>query len=73
MSSRISPLAFIGEGVQLGERVTIAPGAVLLGPCIIEADAWIGSGAQLGAPPEMTDKVQNAAWDGELAHFGVHV
>lgn len=66
-------MAFIGEGVQLGERVTIGPGAVLLGPCTVEDDAWIGPGAQLGAPPEMTDHVQNAAWVGELAHAGVHI
>lgn len=68
---RISSRAFIGEGVELGERVAVGPGAVLLGPCVIEDDAWIGAGAQLGAPPEMTDHVQNIAWDGELAHAGV--
>ncbi len=73
VSERISPLAFIGEGVQIGENVTIGPGAVILGPCVIEDDAWIGPGAQLGAPPEMTDHVQNAAWTGELAHAGVHI
>lgn len=70
---RISSRAFVGPGVELGERVTIAPGAVLLGPCIVEDDAWIGSGAQLGAPPEMTDHVQNAAWTGQLEHAGVRI
>ncbi|MCA0345621.1 MAG: acyl-ACP--UDP-N- acetylglucosamine O-acyltransferase [Actinobacteria bacterium] len=73
MSERISPLAFIGEGVTVGNDVSIGPGAVILGPCVIEDGAWIGPGAQIGAPPEMTDQVQNAAWTGELAHAGVRI
>jgi len=70
---RISPRAFVGPGVELGERVAVGPGAVLLGPCMVEDDAYIGAGAQLGAPPEMTDHVQNAAWAGELEHAGVRI
>jgi len=70
---QISSLAFIGEGVQLGERVTIGPGAVLLGPTVIEDDVYIGAGAQIGAPPEMSDHTQNAAWAGELSHAGVRI
>lgn len=72
-SARISPHAFIGSGVELGTNVAIGPGAVLLGPCVIEDDAFIGSGAQIGAPPEMTDQVQNPAWAGDLAHAGVRI
>lgn len=72
-SSLISPLAFIGQGVQLGERVAVGPGAVLLGPCVIEDDVFIGAGAQIGSPPEMTDQVQNAAWTGDVHHAGVRV
>lgn len=73
MSNAISPLAFIDEGVTVGNDVSIGPGAVILGPCVIEDGAWIGPGAQIGAPPEMTDHVQNAAWAGELAHAGVRI
>lgn len=69
--TRISPQAFIGEGVNLGARVTIGPGAVLLGPCTVEDDVFIGAGALIGSPPEMTDQAQNAAWAGEFAHSGV--
>ena len=32
----ISPLAFVGEGVTIGQEVSIGPGAVILGPCVIE-------------------------------------
>lgn len=70
---RISAHAFVGDGVELGERVAIGPGAVLLGPCTVEDGAYIGAGAQIGAPPEMTDRPQNAAWAGELAHAGVRI
>lgn len=70
---RVSGRAFIGEGVQLGERVSIGPAAVILGPTIIEDDVFIGSGAQIGAPPEMTGQPQNPSWSGELAHAGVHI
>ena len=73
MGERISPLAFIGPGVELGADVTIGPGAVILGPCVVEDGAWIGAGAQIGAPPEMTDQAQNAAWAGDLAHAGVRI
>lgn len=70
-STRIHPSAFIGEGVEIGEGVSIGPHAVLLGPCRIGDGAWIGPGASLGAPPEISSLVQNAAWAGELDHVGV--
>lgn len=72
-ASLISPLAFIGPGVEIGERVVIGPGAVILGPATIEDDVWIGPGAQIGAPPEMSNQRQNTAWIGDLTHSGVRV
>jgi UDP-N-acetylglucosamine acyltransferase len=71
--SGIHQLAFVGEGVIVGDNVTIGPGAVVLGPCVIEDNVWIGPGAQIGAPPEMSSLVQNAAWDGDIQHAGVRI
>lgn len=73
MTSLISPAAYVGEGVELGANVTIGPGAVVLGPCVIEDGVWIGPGAQIGAPPEMSNLPQNAAWAGDLQHAGVRI
>lgn len=69
----ISPLAFISDGVTLGADVKIGPGAVLLGPCTVEDGVWIGPGAQIGAPPEMSSLPQNTAWNGDLQHAGVRI
>ena len=73
MANQISPAAFIGEGVELGDNVTVGPGAVILGPCVVEDNVWIGPGAQIGAPPEMSNLLQNAAWNGDLQHAGVRI
>ncbi|WP_336652215.1 MULTISPECIES: DapH/DapD/GlmU-related protein [unclassified Leucobacter] len=70
---QISPLAYIGEGVTLGQNVSVGPGAVVLGPAVIEDDVWIGPGAQIGAPPEMSNLRQNAAWAGDFEHAGVRI
>lgn len=69
--SAISPLAFIGDGVTLGEGVTVGPHAVILGPCTIGDGVWIGPGAHIGGPPEISSLPQNAAWSGDLQHAGV--
>jgi UDP-N-acetylglucosamine acyltransferase len=63
--------AMIGEGVQLGQGVAIGPNAVLLGPLSVGDGTWIGAGAVLGAPPEITSLRQNVAWAGDLEHQGV--
>ncbi|MBS3182069.1 DapH/DapD/GlmU-related protein [Leucobacter manosquensis] len=69
----ISSHAFIGEGVELGAGVSVGPGAVILGPTVIEDGVWIGAGALIGSPPEMSNLRQNPAWTGELAHAGVRI
>lgn len=71
--SHISPSAFIGPGVSIGKNVKIGPGSTLLGFCTIEDDVWIGPGAHIGAPPEMSDRKQNTAWNGDFAHAGVRI
>ena len=41
---KIDPTARIGAGVRLGTRVSVGPGAVILGPAVIGDDCWIGPG-----------------------------
>lgn len=67
----IHPTAFVGPDVALGVDVVVGPFAVLLGPARIEDRVWIGPGAKIGAPPEMSSLPQRAAWDGETDYFGV--
>lgn len=71
--TEISAQAFIGDGVTIGENVKVGPGAVILGPCVIEDNVYVGPGAQIGAPPEMSSLPQNAAWVGDLQHAGVRL
>ncbi|HEX6343344.1 DapH/DapD/GlmU-related protein [Umezawaea sp.] len=71
--SHVHPSAVIGDGVELGERVTIGPNAVVLGPAKIGDDCWIGPGCVIGTPPELSSEPHNRAWDGELAHSGVEI
>lgn len=63
--------AVIGEGVELGEDVTVGPAAVILGPTRIEDACWIGPGAVIGTPPEIGSTTHNRRWDNPLAHQGV--
>ncbi|TPW75988.1 acyl-ACP--UDP-N- acetylglucosamine O-acyltransferase [Schumannella soli] len=71
MSSSIHASAVIGDGVELGQDVTIGPGAVVLGPARIGDRVWIGALSVIGAPPEISSLRQNRAWAGELEHAGV--
>ncbi|MCR3747211.1 UDP-N-acetylglucosamine acyltransferase [Lentzea californiensis] len=73
MANHIHPSAVVGDGVELGDGITIGPGAVVLGPCVVEDGAWIGPGCVIGTPPEITSADHNRAWDGDLAHAGVHI
>lgn len=70
---QVHATSLVGDGVLLGERVTVGPHAVLVGPCRIGDDCWIGPGAVIGTPPEITSARHNRAWDGELAHCGVEI
>lgn len=69
----VHPSAVLSDGVDLGERVTIGPHVVLLGPCRIGSDTRIGAGCVVGAPPEITNARQNDAWNGDLDHHGVEI
>ncbi|MCX2952286.1 UDP-N-acetylglucosamine acyltransferase [Lentzea sp. NEAU-D7] len=73
MVNHIHPSAVVGDGVELGDGITIGPGAVVLGPCVVEDGTWIGPGCVIGTPPEITSAEHNRAWDGSLAHAGVHI
>lgn len=69
----IHPSAYIGPGVELGEGVSIGPFATIFGPTVIADGVWIGAGASIGAPPEISSLRQNTAWTGDLDHQGVVV
>lgn len=71
--TNIHPSALIGDGVVLGDGVTVGPNVVILGPCFIEDRVWIGAGATVGAPPEISAARHNSAWDGDLDHMGVRI
>jgi UDP-N-acetylglucosamine acyltransferase len=61
----VHPSAVIGPQVELGERVAIGPFAVLIGPCRIGDDCWLGPGVVLGTPPEVASAPHSASWAGE--------
>jgi UDP-N-acetylglucosamine acyltransferase len=70
-TERIHASAVIGDGVELGERVAIGPGAVLLGPLTVGDDCWIGPGVVLGTPPEITSAPHNSDWTSAQQQSGV--
>jgi UDP-N-acetylglucosamine acyltransferase len=65
--------AVIGDGVELGERVTVGPGAVLLGPMTVGDGCWIGPGVVLGTPPEITNASHDTDWHAPQPHHGVAI
>ena len=67
----IHPSAVIGPAVELGSDVTVGPNAVLLGPLTVGDRVWIGAGAQIGSPPEISSLVQHTAWTGDTEYAGV--
>lgn len=69
----IHATAFRTGSVELGTGVRIGPHAVLLGPCRIGDGVTIGPGCVVGSAPELSSALQNAAWDGDLAHAGVEI
>lgn len=71
--NRIHPSAFIGPGVEFGDRNVVGPHAVVLGPAFIGDDNYIAPSAVIGAPGEMYGSHHPAAWDGELVGGGIHI
>ena len=71
--SGVHPTALVGDGVELGERVTIGPHAVVLGPSTVDDDCWIGPGCVIGTPPEITSVEHNSEWQAPLGLHGVRI
>lgn len=67
----IHPTAVIGDGVVLGDDVTVGPHAVLTGPLTVGARCWIGAGAVLGAPPEILGAAHPDSWSEPAPHRGI--
>ena len=63
--NRIHESAIIGEGVVLGSRNVIGPYTVILGPCRIGDDNWIGPNVVIGTPGETRGGSHPAAWEGD--------
>jgi len=69
--NQIHPTAVVGPGVELGTDNTIAPYAVLLGPCVIGDRNWIGPHVSIGTPAQMRDGEHPRAWDVTAAGEGI--
>ncbi|MDJ0359728.1 acyl-ACP--UDP-N- acetylglucosamine O-acyltransferase [Rhodococcus sp. H29-C3] len=70
---QIHETAIIGDGVRIGDRVTIGPYAVLTGPLEVGDDCWIGAQTVLGAPPEIYGHPHFASYTEASDGFGVTI
>lgn len=70
---RIHSTAVIGDGVRIGDRVTVGPYAVLTGPLDIGDDCWIGAHTVLGAPPEINGHPHFSSYADVSDGFGVEI
>lgn len=68
---RIHDTAVIGDGVTIGNRVTIGPFAVLTGPLEIGDDCWIGAHTVLGSPPEILGYEHFTSYEDPSGGFGI--
>ncbi len=68
---RIHDTAVIGDGVVIGNRVTIGPFAVLTGPLEIGDDCWIGAQTVLGSPPEILGYEHFTSYENPSSGFGI--
>lgn len=69
----IHPTAVIGDGVTIGNRVSIGPFAVLTGPLEIGDDCWIGASVTLGQPPEWIGKIHPPNWRAASPHLPIFI
>jgi UDP-N-acetylglucosamine acyltransferase len=65
-SNRVHPTAIIGPGVEMDGGNIVGPYAVILGPCVIGEENWIGPHVVVGTPGEMRGLPHPVAWEGEL-------
>lgn len=69
----IHDTAVLGDGVSLGDRVTIGPFAVLTGPIEIGDDCWIGAHAVIGSPPEILGAEHFSSYSSSSPGVGVMI
>lgn len=70
---RIHETAVIGEGVVIGDRVTVGPFAVLTGPLEVGNDCWIGAQTVLGSPPEINGFEHFSSYVAPSIGCGIHI